>query len=131
MDTTPIQFFGPGATFHHVGVAVASIDATQPGLTKFTDPIQKVTVAFIDLHGATVELIEPASPDSPVTASLAKGVRLLHLCYEVPKLEDATAEAAKHGLRQISRPAPAIAFDNRRICWLYHAQYGLFELVER
>jgi methylmalonyl-CoA/ethylmalonyl-CoA epimerase len=125
-----VDFFGSGATFHHVGLAVESIDAAQAGLTKFHDPIQKVVVAFMEVHGAMIELIEPAGGGSPVSASLAKGIQLLHLCYEVPNLEQAIASAGKHGLRLIARPAPAVAFDQRRIAWLFHQRFGVFELLE-
>src|SRR3954465_15392322 len=125
-----IDLFGPGATFHHIGLVVAKIDDAHPGLTKFIDPLQDVAVAFADVHGATVEFIEPTSPKSPVAANLAKGIKLVHLCYAVPDLQAAIDHAAKKGVRLIARPVPAVAFDGRKIAWLFHPKMGLFELVE-
>ena len=128
----PLNLFGPGATFHHVGLAVRAIDDLGIAeLKKVHDPIQKVSVAFVDLHGTCLEFIEPAAGDSPVTASLKKGIKLVHLCVEVPDLEKAIHFAETQGLRQLSLPAPAVAFGGRLIVWLFHPTYGLFELLEK
>ena len=130
MHVETLNLFGPGAKFHHVGLAVPSIDDLGiAGIHKVHDPIQKVSVAFADLHGTCVEFIEPAAVDSPVTASLKKGIKLVHLCVEVPDLKTAIEFAETQGLRQLSVPAPAIAFDGRLIVWLFHPMYGLFELL--
>jgi methylmalonyl-CoA/ethylmalonyl-CoA epimerase len=132
MQTEPLNLFGPGAAFHHVGLVVASIDAAAiPNLQKTHDPIQKVNVAFTDLHGTVVELIEPAGPDSPVSANLKKGIKLVHLCVSVPNIEQAIAFAEAKEMRQLSEPVPAVAFNGRRIAWLFHPTYGLFELLEQ
>ena len=32
---------------------------------------------------------------------------------------------------KISKPVPAVAFDNRKIVWLYNINLGLVELLER
>jgi methylmalonyl-CoA/ethylmalonyl-CoA epimerase len=128
--TGHLDLFGPNTTFHHVGLVVADIDAASPGIEKVHDPIQRVCVAFLDLHGAVVELIQPAGEKSPVAANLAKGQKLVHLCYCVPRLEEAIVHAQKMECRQLSEPAPAVAFNGRRIVWLYHPTYGLIELLE-
>jgi methylmalonyl-CoA/ethylmalonyl-CoA epimerase len=124
------DLFGPGAAFHHVGVAVADIAAACPSLATTHDPIQRVRVGFLSVHGAVVELIEPAGEGSPVSASIAKGIKLVHLCFSVPNLEAAIAAGEGNGCRQVSEPAPAVAFEGRRIVWVFHPTYGLFELLE-
>lgn len=125
-----LQFFGPDARLHHVGIAVRSINEAVPGLNSVEDPIQGVRVAFADLAGLTIELIEPASENSPIDQSLTKGIKLLHICIEVPSLETAIDECQKHGFRKISTAQPAIAFDMRRIVWVFSTMFGLVELVE-
>lgn len=130
-----IDLFGPGARVHHVGLVVRAIkpaaaSAGAPDIEIMHDPIQKVRVAFMDAQGVTIELIEPAADDSPVNNSLSKGIKLAHICYGVPDIERAIAHAKTRGLAMIAKPVPAVAFDNRRIAWLYSAQLGLFELVE-
>ena len=122
--------FGPGAVLHHIGVAVASIANARPGLETTSDPIQKVSVAFISLHGVTLELVEPAAEDSPVSARLKNGDKLLHLCYAVPDLLGALDSAAHNGFRCIRPPAPATAYEGRRIAWVYSPVFGLIELLE-
>jgi methylmalonyl-CoA/ethylmalonyl-CoA epimerase len=131
MKLMPLDLFGPGATFHHVGLVVPDISAASPGVEKVHDPIQCVSVAFVDLHGTVVELIEPAGYESPIAVSLAKGHKLVHLCYSVPHLETAILHAEQNECRQWSEPAPAVAFGGRRIVWMYHPTYGLIELLEQ
>jgi len=124
------DFFGDGARLHHLGVAVRSIEEVSPSSETITDPIQKVTVAFVRVNGIPFELIEPNGDHSPITRSLEKGVKLLHVCYSVPDLEMVIKACRKHGFHCIERPVPAVAFDNRKIAWVYSSQYGLFELLE-
>ena len=126
-----IEPFGPQATLHHVGLVVSSIDEVSPESEVFLDPIQKVKVSFISLQGVPVELISPHGEDSPVLQSLRKGTKLVHLCYEVDDLEKTIEECARHGFRCITKPVSAVAFGNRRIAWLFHRFFGLFELLER
>jgi methylmalonyl-CoA/ethylmalonyl-CoA epimerase len=61
---------------------------------------------------------------------MKKGTKLLHVCYRVPDIGDAVRNARKHGIHLVAKPAPAIAFDNRNIAWLFSKTYGLLELVE-
>ena len=61
MHSPSIDAFGSGARFHHVGVVISRIADHGLGATlvPIHDPIQKVRVAFVDVAGATLELIEP------------------------------------------------------------------------
>lgn len=123
--------FGADATFHHVGLAVRSIEAVAPGADIVEDPIQNVRVSFVDWNGARMEFIEPVDESSPVTRSLKTGQRLQHLCFEVDSLDAALPAAAARGFHSLGKPVPAVAFGGRRIAWVYHAVFGLFELLER
>ena len=75
-------------------MVVPSIEKVSQDCTVYSDPTQKVNVAFIKLNGMTVELIEPHGEDSPVWQSLKKGTKLVHLCYEVDDMDAALAEGA-------------------------------------
>ena len=125
-----LNFFGPDARFHHVGIAVRSISDTCPGIEQTIDPIQGVAVAFAEIEGLSVEFVQPAKDGSPVDESLRNGIKLIHICIEVPELTSALSECQKHGFRRISSPVPATAFDQRHIVWVYSNTYGLFELLE-
>lgn len=125
-----VELFGPRARFHHLGIAVQSIDATQTGLVKVEDPIQSVTVAFLEVANQTIELIEPLGNDSPINQNLKKGIRLVHFCIEVPDLEIALNACAKANFIPISRAEPAVAFEMRKILWVMNQKFGLVELLE-
>lgn len=125
-----VDLFGEGAEFEHVGMCLASVRDALPGAELVLDPIQKVRVAFFDLHGLRMEGIEPAGDDSPILNEMNRGVKLLHLCFRVPDIDAAARHARAFGLLPISKLAPAAAFEGRRIAWLYSRTMGLFELVE-
>ena len=78
-----------------------------------------------------IELVEPASDDSPVTKFLReRGGGLHHLCYEVQDLEQALAAFKSRGAVLAKRPLPAVAFDGRRIAWIVTTEKLLIELLE-
>lgn len=94
------------------------------------DPIQKVRVAFLDLHGLAVELVEPVGEDSPVARHLTKRVPLHHLCYSTPDMEGSLTDLRKRRWFPVAAPVPATAFEGRRIAWMVHPLWGLLELLE-
>ena len=128
----PIELdaFGPDARLHHVGLAVQSIHTVEPDAEIWTDTVQKVGAAFIDLNGVTVELLEPSGEDSPIARGVREGSKLVHLCYEVPDLEEALAHGRSAGFHKISAAASTPTFGDRRIVWVFSRHYGLVELLE-
>ena len=127
------MMFGPThPQFNHVGIAVLNIlNAGIPTVKPILDPIKKVFVAFANLHGCPVELIEPSEADSPIAKSIQENRKLVHLCFEVDELGVALAFARKNGFLVVHDPVQAVAFQKRRIAWLYHTTLGLIELLER
>lgn len=133
-----------GFKLRHVGVAVPSLDPATDTLATlfgyrvisgpFDDPIQKVSVNFLtqsDNDVAEIELIAPLGKDSPITAMLAKsGGGAYHLCFETANIEQALVHAKNNGCIVVSGPVPAVAFNGRRIAWIYTKSRQLFELVE-
>jgi methylmalonyl-CoA/ethylmalonyl-CoA epimerase len=59
------------------------------------------------------------------------GVCPYHVCYEADAFDAVIAGFRKHGFSLLFRPRPAVLFDGRRICYLYHKNMGLVELLER
>jgi len=97
----------------------------------YMDPVQKVTVQFIQpAADVQIELIVPASDDSPVTRFLAqRGAGLHHLCYEVPDVDKACEYLRSQGSVMTCAPVGAVAFGGRRISFHYwHKQ--IVELLE-
>jgi len=133
-----------GFKLRHVGVAVPKLGPTTDALEAlfgykvvsgpFDDPIQKVSVNFLaksENDVAEIELIAPLSEDSPITSILAKsGGAAYHLCFETSDIEQALAHAKDNGCLIVSPPVPAVAFNGRRVAWIYTRSRQLFELVE-
>jgi hypothetical protein len=131
MSAAERSFFGPRARLHHVGVGVPSIRAVDPSLDVIHDPRAGVSMAFLGLHGVTLELLEPLGERSPIARSVRAGVKFLHLCYEVPDLEEALAEGRRSGFHRVQPPEPRPVYGERRVAWMLSRDYGLYELLER
>jgi methylmalonyl-CoA/ethylmalonyl-CoA epimerase len=149
VDSVQIQRAGfllsGNGVLHHLGFVVSSISAVAEDFAVsisarwdaeiIFDPIQRVRVAFFhpaDTRNPVFELVEPASEGSPVSNFLKKkGGGLHHVCYEIDDLESALREARGAGLVIVADPAPAVAFDGRRIAWVSSKRRLLAELLER
>jgi methylmalonyl-CoA/ethylmalonyl-CoA epimerase len=132
------------ATLHHVGFVVSSITQAGPGFARslaaewrgeiIHDPLQQARVSFMH-SGAdgnpAIELVEPDSSESPLNKFLAKGGGLHHICYEVDSLEAQLEICRSSGSLLVKQPLPAVAFNGRRIAWVYTRQKLLVEYLER
>jgi len=96
------------------------------------DPLQKASIALMVRAGELmIELIAPEHEESPAHKWLERiKAGTYHICYEVPSLSGAMDLLRERGFGIITEPAPAVAFDNRRIVFLWSALAGLVELVE-
>jgi len=126
---------------HHVAIVVPSLAAARRtyvdalGLTagepEFV-PDQKVNVLVCRAGTQRIELVEPASPDSPVSGFLAKrGGGLHHLAYRVADVGRALEAVRRAGLRLIDE-APRPGAHGTRIAFLHPSAMNgvLTELVE-
>ena len=129
--TKNCSFFGSDAKFEHVGIAVRKIDLITNNLKKINDKIQNVNLSFINCSGLTIELVEPANDSSPVNSFLKKNQTYYHICFSVDNIDASIKKAKKYNFSKISKPVPAVAFNNRKIVWLYNINLGLVELLER
>ena len=129
------------ALFHHVGIATKSIEKTallyveagyrmQP--TVF-DPRQNVKISFLEKQGSPLlELVEPVDDTSPVCNIINKvGVSAYHFCYEVSNIEESIAQLKEKKFVLLVKPVEAVAFNGRKISFLYHQDTGLIELLEK
>lgn len=126
---------------HHIGIVTDSVDEkaklmqeqlgfklTSPPVV---DPLQHVRLAFVDTNtDVAIELIEPVDDASPVASFLAKGGGLNHLCYAVEDLEHEIDRLHQAGAVVVSEPKPAVAFQGRRVAFLYTGDRQLVELLE-
>lgn len=125
---------------HHVGVVTGNLEDsmnfyTSLGYTASTiyaDPIQKAQIVLMQrTHEPLVELIAPDSAESPAASWIQRiEVGPYHTCYEVDDLEATVAFLRGHHLLPVIRPVPAVAFNMRRIVFLWGKNSGLLELLE-
>ena len=143
-------------TFHHVGIAVHSIEAAlpffcgvlsmtpalpayAPSLQPTVTPSQRVKVLLLWCGNTMVELVEPmptAQGEEP--APVLKGLKertetMYHFCIEIDHLEEALAELQqRHMCVMVAAPAAAPAFEDRRVAFVYsESTRNLIELLER
>jgi len=127
--------------FHHVGVACFDIEETCSFYEKMgyersetiIDTLQNIKICFLSNdHLPVIELLAPVDEKSPVNRILKSvGVSPYHFCYEVNDIETAIKEMRKEHFMIVSRPIPACAMENKKVCFLYSKVVGLIELVEK
>jgi methylmalonyl-CoA/ethylmalonyl-CoA epimerase len=132
------------ASFHHVGIVVASIAHSGEGFARslgmgwnheiIHDPLQQARVTFLRPDRPSepaIELVEPAGDESPLHKFLARGGGLHHICYEVDNLHAQLEQSRAAGCLIVKQPLPAVAFGGRMIAWIYSPQKLLVEYLER
>ena len=92
---------------HHIGYAVRDIAQAKTVFlalgyeecsTVIVDSSRKVFITFLCNNEIKVELIAPASPDSPVSRILKQeGPIAYHICYETDNFLKTTVELKKKG----------------------------------
>lgn len=94
------------------------------------NPLQNVLYAFVQLAEGLVVEILAAREGSPVSRHVSHGGGPYHLCFAVTNMEASIRAAEQMGARVITSPISDIAFDDRRIAFLFHEAHGMFEFVE-
>ena len=128
-----------GMTFHHVGVAVKSIEAALDyycdvfGFRQVGEPVdvphENVRVCFIEADpGVKIELVEGIGENSPVRAILERtGAGTYHICYQVEDLEPALRTLRANGCLPFRRFSVE---GHGRFAFLLTPDRQLFELCE-
>jgi methylmalonyl-CoA epimerase len=125
----------------HIGIAVRSIEEAKKfwvgtlglKLLRIEDvPEQKVRVAMLEAGDATIELLEPTSPDSPVAKFIEKrGEGLHHVTLQTDKLADRLKALKAAGVNLIDEK-PRVGAGGTGIAFLHpkSAHGVLIELCE-
>lgn len=92
---------------------------------------RNVRLCFLQNGNYRIELVSPIGDDSIVSKIAYKyGETPYHICYRVDCLNDAIARLKKEEWIVIEPEAPAIAFNNTPVAFLFRNGIGLIELVE-
>ena len=97
-------------------------------------PEHGVTVAFVEMPGSTVELLEPLGEASPIAAFLARNPDggMHHLCYEVDDILAARDHLQRTGMRVLGSGEPRIGAHGRPVLFLHPKDWAgtLIELEQ-
>jgi methylmalonyl-CoA/ethylmalonyl-CoA epimerase len=125
---------------HHIGYAVRDIKESLKvfldlGYAIETDivhdNVRQVDIMFLINNNIRIELISPLSEESPVSNILDKNGPLpYHICYQTENIKTAILSLRKKGFMVIEKPQKSPAINNQLVCFLYHKNVGLIELVE-
>ena len=125
----------------HIGIAVRRIAAHLPAWVEALGlpeagaeevPTERVRVAFLDVGGPRLELLEPLHPESAVGRFLERrGEGVHHICLEVDDLEASLARLERLGVPLIDR-VPRPGAGGSRVAFLQPRGMGgvLVELKE-
>ena len=127
---------------NHLGIAVRDINISATKYKEnlgweyrsevFFDPIQNVNILFMgDENDILYELIEPVDENSPVSRLLNKRISLYHFCYEVDDIDSKIKELVNKKYVLISGPSKSVAFNGKRIAFLFNHDNLTIELVEK
>ena len=75
---------------------------------------QKTRVGFFKIGESSIELVQPAEPDSPLTKFLeAKGPGIHHICFEVDDVETEVKAFLEKGATMVDRKPRPGAHDTK------------------
>ena len=99
----------------------------------YEEKVQNTRIAFLKKSNeVTIELVSPMHGESPVDNILKNnGVSPYHICYVVDDIMQAVEELYNDGFKPLFMPVESVAMNNRKICYMYHLDFGAIELVSR
>lgn len=117
----------------HLGIAVRRLEEAIPFYEKALGlrcerieevPGQKVRVAFFEVGGVHLELLEPTSEDGPVARFLSeRGGGLHHLAFATSDLSAQLDQARQAGARPVGE-GPAAGAGGRQVAFLHPKSTG-------
>lgn len=126
----------------HIGYAVNNLDKSMECFKilgyqfgqVFNDTDRNVRIVFGMLGTCKIELVAPMdnTVKTPVKDILFKmgGPTPYHICYATDDIEKGIEMLTGNRFRLMIPPAEAIAFNKRKVAFLYNLQVGLIEIVE-
>jgi methylmalonyl-CoA/ethylmalonyl-CoA epimerase len=126
--------------FSHVSIVVPDIEAAARTLAEryglsvgelMVNEQQGVRLAYVELAGGKIELMEPLRPDSPIAKFLARNPKggIHHFSFSVDDLDQTTRAFGQHGVRILGDGKPQHNVAGERIAFIHPADF-LGALVE-
>lgn len=117
----------------HIAIAVHDIDEAAKfytdilklnlsGVEVVTE--QKTKVGFLKIGGSNIELVQPASEDSPLVKFLeTRGPGIHHICLDVDDIQKEVEELKKRGVRMID-DIPRPGAHNTQVAFIHPKSSG-------
>lgn len=125
---------------HHVAYLVKKLKNSEEEFVKLGfevekpvkyDHVRDVNISFMVNDGYRVELVEPASKESPLYPLLKNYKNSpYHMCYIVKDLEASKKELENDGYMLIKDTEVAPCLEDRNVVFLINPYIGMIELVE-
>jgi methylmalonyl-CoA/ethylmalonyl-CoA epimerase len=126
--------------FSHVSIVVPDIEAAVRILTakfglsvgeRFVNEQQGVRLAYVELAGGKIELMEPSRPNSPIAKFLERNPKggIHHFSLSVDNMEQTTHALGADGVRILGDGQPQHNVMGERIAFIHPADF-LGALVE-
>ena len=128
---------------NHVAIAVPDLAGATAQYrdvlgARVSDPVDQpdhgVTVVFVDLPNAKIELLHPLGADSPIAGFLARNPSggIHHLCYEVEDILAARDRLLAGGARVLGDGEPKIGAHDKPVLFLHPKDFAgtLIELEQ-
>jgi methylmalonyl-CoA/ethylmalonyl-CoA epimerase len=126
--------------FSHVSIVVPDIKAAARMLAQryglstgelMVNEQQGVRLAYVELAGGKIELMEPSRPDSPIAKFLERNPKggIHHFSLGVDDLDQTTRAFGEHGARILGDGKPQRNVAGERIAFIHPADF-LGALVE-
>jgi methylmalonyl-CoA/ethylmalonyl-CoA epimerase len=119
---------------HHIGYLVTDIQAARnefsilgfvPDGNIIYDEARDVQICFMRQGESVIELVCPASLQSPIAPMLKKYRNMpYHLCFEADNFDEADKRYTP-----VKPQQPAIAFGGRQVAFYMSSEIGLIELL--
>ena len=124
----------------HVSIVVPDLEAAARQLkdkyglaigARMVNAEQAVRLAYVELGGAKLELMEPSRPDSPVAKFLERNPKggIHHFCLGVDDVEKTTRGLAQNGVRVLGGGKPQRNVAREPIAFIHPGDF-LGALVE-
>ncbi len=128
---------------NHVAIAVPDLEAAAGQYrdvlgasvsAPLDQPAHGVTVVFVELPNAKIELLHPLGEDSPIAAFLARNPSggMHHICYEVADIIAARDQMKAEGARVLGDGEPRTGAHGKPVLFLHPKDFSgtLIELEQ-
>lgn len=125
--------------FHHIGFLTKNLNKTQKefSLIRYKknskiidDKKLKVKILFIKNSNNLIEIVKPYNKNLGLLDLIEKKIFSYHFAYKTKKFRS-DIQKLKKKFKMIVNPTPALAFNNKKVCFFEMPNGFIIELIEQ